>query len=251
MVLTTREKYIGITAAAAVGVWALYSLVSSYLAQRDVTEAGKARLVAEVSRQQELISMRRQADARWRQMLQSGMKSEAAEAESQILHAIRDWAEESGVSLSLLQPDRRTEKSRLPQIQFQADGTGTMQSIGRLLFRVQTATIPIKVTEMRVVARKVGTDDLSVHLGLSTVYAPGHAIPATVPAVASPAAPTPAAPTPAASKPAAPTPAASMPAASMPAASIPATSTPASSMESTTAPAASAPATTKSSGGNP
>jgi hypothetical protein len=246
MVLTTREKYIGITAAAAVGVWALYSLVSSYLAQRDVTEASKGRLVAEVSRQQDLISQRRQADARWRQMLQSGMKSDPAEAESQILHAIRDWAEESGVSLSLLQPDRRTEKSRLPQIQFQADGTGTMQSIGRLLFRVQTATIPIKVTEMRVVARKVGTDDLSVHLGLSTVYAPGHAIPATAPAVASPVAPTPAAP-----KPAAPTPAASMPAASMPAASIPATSTPATSMESTTAPAALAPATTKSSGGNP
>jgi hypothetical protein len=51
--------------------------------------------------------------------------------------------------------------------------------VARLLWRVQTATIPIKVTELQISARKEGTDDLSFQVRTSTVYAPPRSARAT------------------------------------------------------------------------
>jgi hypothetical protein len=92
---------------------------------------------------------------------------------------MRDWADAAGVSLSLLQRERQTEKTPLPTIAFQAAGTGSMESVTKLLWRMQNATIPVRVTELQVWARNEGTDDLSVQMRLSTVYLPGSQPPAT------------------------------------------------------------------------
>ncbi len=183
MVLSRRERYVLIATAAVVAVLALDRLaVSPLLARRAKTGAERDRLVSERDRANVLLARREQLAPRWRQMEATGLKSDAGEAESQILHAIRDWAEEAGVSLSLLKPDRLAEKSRLPEIAFQASGTGKMGSVARLLWRVQTATIPIKVTEIQLSARKEGVDDLSFQMRISTLYAPSRTaqVPAAV-----------------------------------------------------------------------
>jgi hypothetical protein len=106
------------------------------------------------------------------------MKSDPVEAESQVSHAIYTWAQEAGLTLTLVKPERVMEKTKLPEIVFQATGTGTMSSIARLLWQVQTATIPVKVNDVSVSARKEGTDDLAVVLHISTIYAPAQAQPA-------------------------------------------------------------------------
>jgi hypothetical protein len=173
MVLSRRERYVLIGTLVAVGALAADRLVMSPLLNRvNETQARRDNLLSELERAKTLLSYRHDLAPRWRQMVQTGMKNDPAEAESQVLHAIRDWAEESGLSLSLLKPDRLTEKTRLPEIGFQASGTGTMNGVARFLWRARTASIPIKVAEVQISARKEGTDDLSFQLRLSTVYAP-------------------------------------------------------------------------------
>jgi len=173
MVLSRRERYIFIGTLLALGALALDRfVVSPLLEHRSSIEAQRADLSSELARAQMLTARRPEADSRWQEMVRAGMKNDPAEAESQILHAIRDWAEEAGLSLSLLKPDRMAGKTQLPEIAFQAAGTGNMKGVARLLWRIQTAAIPIKVTEAQISARKDGLDDLSFQLRVSTVYAP-------------------------------------------------------------------------------
>jgi hypothetical protein len=173
MVLSKRERYVLIATLIAVGALALDQFaISPLLARRSQTEADRARLTAELKRSQSLIALRGVLGPRWQEMTRSGLKSDPAEAETQILRAMRDWAEASGVALSLLKPDRLTEKSRLPEIAFQAAGTGNLDSLRKFLLQIQGASIPIKVTETQVSARKEGMDDLSFQLHISTIYTP-------------------------------------------------------------------------------
>ena len=186
MVLSRRERYVLIgTVIVVVAVVALvldrFVLTSVPPEGLSETEAQKPDAPSEANQAETLLANRRQMAPKWREMLKSGMKGDPAAAESQVLHAIRDWAEASGLTMSLIKPDRLTEKTRLPEIAFQAAGTGTMDSVRGLLWRIQTASIPIKVTELQLTARKEGTDDLTVQLRLSTVYVPAPPQPATAP----------------------------------------------------------------------
>ena len=179
MVLSKREKIVFVGTLVAVGLLTLDRVVVSPLFdQLDQAHNKRDSLTADLNVAQDLIANRRQAAARWQEMVRTGMKNDPAEAESQILHAIGNWAEESGVALSL-KIDRLTEKTRLPEIMFQANGTGTMNGIAHLLWRAQTADIPVKILEVQINTRKEGVDDLSVQFRISTVYSPGQGSPAT------------------------------------------------------------------------
>ena len=176
MVLSKRERYVLFGTLAAVGLLALDRVaLTPLLDQRSQTLARKERLAADLRVTEDLLTQRRLLAPKWTAMVQSGLKSDPAEAESQILHAMGDWAQDAGVTLSLLKPDRLTEKTRLPEIAFQAAGTGNLRAVTRLLWRIQTADIPVKVTEMQINSRKEGMDDLSLQLRISTIYAPASA----------------------------------------------------------------------------
>lgn len=180
MVLSKRERFGLIAAVAVVAIlgldrWALTPL----LAARTKANHDRDALNADVRTAQDLQKLGVEMNSRWNDMVKSGLKPDPTGAESQIMHAVRDWSEEAGVSLTLLKPDRQTEKTRLPEITFQASGTGNLKALARLLWRVQTASIPIKATEVQVTSRKEGTDDLTFQVRLSTVYSPGPPGPTT------------------------------------------------------------------------
>ena len=172
MVVSPRERYIVAATAAVLALLAVDRFaVEPLLNQRAAIDAQKAALAGELSRAQDLVSLSSQNMPMWNAM-RAGLQAGPAEAESQILHAIGDWAEDSRLTLSLLKPERLTGKTRLPQIAFQAAGTGSMEAVTRFFWRLETATIPIKVTELQLASRKEGTDDMSVQLRISTVYLP-------------------------------------------------------------------------------
>jgi hypothetical protein len=174
MVLSRREKYVFIGAVLLL-VWLVLDrfALSRLLASRTESESQKKALLADLNRAGATLRHSQQLSPRWQEMTRTGIKGEPGEAESQIFHTIHAWAVETGVSLSLLRPDRLTEKTVLPEIAFQAVGTGSMESIAKLLWRIQNATIPVRVTELQLAARTEGADDLSVQMRLSTVYLPG------------------------------------------------------------------------------
>ncbi len=186
MVLSRRERYVVVVTLAALAVLALDRLAISPLwDRREELKARRDNLAAELTQARELLTQHRKLAPRWREMVGAGMKSDPAEAESQVWHALRDWADRSGVDISLMKPEALTAKGPLPEVAFQASGTGRMASVAQLLWRMQTASIPTKVSEVQINSRKPGTDDLSFQLRVSTLYSPSLSSaggPATAPA---------------------------------------------------------------------
>ncbi|MCY2931854.1 MAG: GspMb/PilO family protein [Planctomycetota bacterium] len=174
MSLSKRETTIfAVAAVVVVAAMGNYLVVSPLLGAREDAQVRRRGLATKLRRAKATLEENRLLAPRWQEMTGAGIKNQDDEAVSQVLHAMRDWADGAGVSLSLLQRERQTEKTPLPTIAFQAAGTGTMESVSKLLWRMQNATIPVRVTELQVWARTEGTDDLSIQMRLSTVYLPG------------------------------------------------------------------------------
>ena len=173
MVFTKREKVIIAATIAAVCLLVLdVYVLTPLLAERDDVQADKARLEAKLTQATSLLKRRRLLNDRWRGMLAGGMKHDPGEAESQLLRSLRDFSAELGVKLLSLRPERSVEKTQLPEITVHASGTGSMSALSRLLWRIETARIPVKIKMLQLGSRKDGTDDLSLHLRVSTLYLP-------------------------------------------------------------------------------
>ena len=168
MVLSSRERYIVIGSALVLGALGLDQFILNPLMDGwDQTQRQKQALQGEMTRARAALKNGHELAPKWRDMTAAGIKTDPAEAESQALHAIQTWAAESGVTLSMLKPDRMTEKTQLPAISFQAGAAGTMDAMGKWLWRMQYAKIPIRITELQLSSRKEGADDLTATLRLS------------------------------------------------------------------------------------
>ncbi len=173
MVFTKREKAIIAATVAALCLLVLdHYLFRPLLSQRRDVQANRDQLVAKMEQAGSLLERRRLLGPKWQGMLADGLRRDPAEAESQILRCLGDWAAEAGVRLSSRRPERSAEKTELPEITVHVAGTGSMAAVARLLWRIETAKTPVKVKMLELGSRKDGTDDLSVHLKVSTLYCP-------------------------------------------------------------------------------
>jgi len=179
MTFSKRERVIFAALAAVLAVLVLdWWIVTPLLDRSAEVEARKAVLLSEMANAENLLQRRRVIGPRWRQMLAEGMKRDPAEAESQVLHALGDWAADAGLDLVSLKPARSTQETLLPEIDFRAAGTGSMAAVSRFLWRLETATIPVKVKALQIGSRKEGQDNLSLQVQVSTLCFPDAAQPA-------------------------------------------------------------------------
>ena len=173
MVFTKREKIIIAASIAAVCVLVLdVSVLTPLVGRRAAAQVDMERLVVELARARNVLKRRQQLGHKWREMLNDGMRRDPAEAESQMLRSIRDWSADEGVRLSLLRPERSTEKTELPEITVHVAGTGSMAEVSRLLWQIEQSQAPIKIKMLQLGSRKDGTDDLSMQLKVSTIHIP-------------------------------------------------------------------------------
>jgi Tfp pilus assembly protein PilO len=173
MTLSKRERYIIAATLAVVLVFVLDRyVVTPLMDRRDQANAEKMEAVRQMQSAEALFSQRKRTAQRWQEMRSTGLRGDAAEAESALLRALQDWSRASGLTLSLLKPERPVQKGCLPQIVVHAVGGGTMENIVKFLWLVETAELPLKVEQMQLGSRKEGADDLSLQLQLSALYIP-------------------------------------------------------------------------------
>ena len=171
MNLSKRERWAAYVTIAVVCVFVLDSyIVTPLLNRRAQTEADKQATLAKMDRTANLFARRKQMGPRWKQMLANGLTSQPSQAESQVLHAVRNWAQESGITLTSVKPEHAVGQGRLREILFLATGTGTMRAVARFLGQVEGTQLPLKVRELQLGSRKKGADDLSVQVRLSALY---------------------------------------------------------------------------------
>jgi hypothetical protein len=173
MVLSKRERYIGFGVGAALAILLLDSVVlSPYTRALDKIHADEKNYAEQQMAGVDAMKQQHDRQGEWQGMLNSGLKTDAAEADSQARHAVMDWMQNSHVALTTITPERQTAVGKFQVISFHVTGTGSMPSITRLLWSLETATIPMRIGDVTIKPRKEGTDDLSVDLTISTLCMP-------------------------------------------------------------------------------
>jgi len=114
MFLSKRERLIITATLVVVALLVLDRYVVSPLMDCcDRVAAHKEKVLAEIRHGNELLADKREVGPKWREMIASGLKRDPTEAESQILHAVGDWAKDAGLKLSAVKPERLPDKRSL------------------------------------------------------------------------------------------------------------------------------------------
>lgn len=176
MALSKREKTIGLVAGAAIGILGLnYYVLEPYVqARENVANELKAAKKAEDDAQ---LTIRRQVKAKkaWKIMTTSGLMTERSAAEQQMASRMEQWARQCGVESQSQKLDPVTRNDQVQVVKLRWTGTGSMANASKLMWRIETADIPLKIDEVSLAARKEGTDDLTINLTISTIWqAPDH-----------------------------------------------------------------------------
>jgi Tfp pilus assembly protein PilO len=91
------------------------------------------------------------------------------EAESKVGRALDKWSEEARLTLSSVKPDRVASDKGLKEMTFVVVGTGTLDAVARFLWKVETASLPIKVKDMQLGSSNESGQSMSVQLRLSAL----------------------------------------------------------------------------------
>jgi hypothetical protein len=170
--MTKRERYIAIATVSVVGLLGLdYAIVSPLFQRRaDAADQAVAR-GKEWARADKLIHVEsKRAGRRWAELSAGALKRDASASESQVLNNLSEWANRAGVAQFSYKPERTEREKEFMRFTVRATGAGRMEQIGNFLYRIQTAPFPVRITDLTVTSRKEGTDELSIQLGISTIY---------------------------------------------------------------------------------
>jgi hypothetical protein len=102
-----------------------------------------------------------------------GAQADASWAEGRILTALQEWERQAGVGKASFNRLRATEAYGFTRLTFQVSATGRMPAIAALVYRAETAEIPIRIDQMQVMLSGDSGEELQVQLTLSTVCRTG------------------------------------------------------------------------------
>lgn len=169
MTLSKRERLIAIGLAAAVGLFAFDRFIWTPFDQA-VTTAMKRKETLEQQRAENLktFEAQRVLRAKWNDW-KAGVRSDESAGETQALSAILDWAQGARVNLAALRRDRVTTENGFQVMSYNVTGTGSMAAISRLVWAMESAKIPIRISDLQLSAVKEGTDELNLQMNVSTL----------------------------------------------------------------------------------
>ena len=170
MVLNKRERLIAIVTGTVLGLLIVHYVIVGPLWVR----ASQLKLrIAEANDQKErdakLIETSKRAEKYWGEMSNRRLPRDGYDAD-QMLNNLSNWAQEAGLSLSSVKAERTEKERDFYKKMFRAQGSGTMSQVGRFLYRVQTSSGAARIADIQLSSRKEGTDDLTVSVGVATIY---------------------------------------------------------------------------------
>ncbi len=171
MKLKKREIFIGLILGLTLLLWLAYSLLlEPYLAERTRLHNALTSATKKLDQQDKLLANEKKVGTAWVAQTQRGVSNNAATTSSQTMAALFDWAQSSRIDMQALKPDRMTRVDDFQQIRFQGSCVGTMANLSRFLYLVETSSLPVKLEDVRINARREGSDDLMLQFSLVTIF---------------------------------------------------------------------------------
>jgi len=170
MNLRRREKLIALAAAGVVLLWLLDSLVLTPVWQRYRDDRQRALAVQqELFKAEQLLRRADALEAQHRGRMAAGLALPASQAEGKMLEAIERWATGCGLREVSMRPERADPENGVQAIRCRVAAEGPMSALVGTCWRMETASIPLRIERLRVSAPDSTADRLSIQLDISTV----------------------------------------------------------------------------------
>ena len=171
MAMSKRERMIAIGTGAAIALFAgdRY-VVTPYFGARTAVANERKVVTDRTEDAQRTFNRQKRLNRDWQAMVSGGLKSDAGDAEQQLYEAVRDWAREARLTVLTSDPQRVARADRTQVVRLRVTGTGTTASFSKLLWRIETSALPLKVDEFTLTSRSQGNDDLAVSMAVSTIW---------------------------------------------------------------------------------
>jgi len=173
MVLSKRERLILIWTMSIIGIAVLYNFVlTPILDARSGFEAEKQKLSEEIQKASEVLKQKDTLSKQWDERIGNGLNSDVSATESGVLNAIRIWAQNYGLTLSSIKPEREKGdgKGEMQEIIFNMACSGNMTSVGQFLWQIENSTLPLRITEFQLGSREEDGKEMSLQIKLSALY---------------------------------------------------------------------------------
>lgn len=171
MVLSKREKLILIWTTAVVVAAVLYSFVlTPMMGARAGFQSQKRRLSKEIEKFSEVLKQKEAISKEWDERINNGLNADVSATESVVLSAIRIWAQNYGLTLSSVKPERDKGEGVMREIIFNMACSGNLNSVGQFLWQIENSTMPLRVTEFQLGSREEYGKEMSLQLKLSALY---------------------------------------------------------------------------------
>jgi Tfp pilus assembly protein PilO len=145
-------------------------VISPVLEYRQALSDEVDQLTDQVNHDQRLLRTGRTELKKWNQMKQIGLPASSSEAESRTLGAINDWAGDAKLSLVSVKPEYRRSDETLVPVVFRVSANGSMKSIAKFIWHVETAGIPVCVDTLQINTRDKNKDNLALQMGVSALF---------------------------------------------------------------------------------
>lgn len=186
--LSPREKKAAVITLAALGLWAAdWLLLSPYLERSGALSARADDLRLQLQSANNAFNVRRRLGRVWNESGARELPASGTQAETQSLHAVRDWAQECGLSLTAVKPERAEEAQQFGRMGYRLTAAGKTAAVAQFLLRFETTKIPVRIGDIQISARKEGEDDLVMQLGFSTLHALAREVTPSLPTPSTPA----------------------------------------------------------------
>jgi hypothetical protein len=178
VVLSKREKYIGIGAMAAVALLAINGLiVGPYFDRAAALQDDMRTATKTLGDDQNLLRLQKSKQAEWNAMLSNGLQADDSTAQSRTQQMIQTWARVANINLESINSEHvATQKGPFQVINFRLDfntsGPDSMRQIARFLWSIESARIPVRLNNITIQSTREGTDQLNVKLVVSALYMP-------------------------------------------------------------------------------
>jgi hypothetical protein len=101
---------------------------------------------------------------RWSNMQTNTLQE--ASAERKILEAFQRWSEKSNISISSIQPNKRTEEDHI-SLECRANASGRVEALARFLYEIEHDPMALRVENLEITSRDESGRTLSLALQVS------------------------------------------------------------------------------------
>ena len=166
---TNRQRYLLFAIGVVAGLLALDRLViGPYLDYRMELVTRRQDAKKELAKAEGVL---RQEKEFRRTLVEMGdsLKADPSDVEGRVLHKLQGWKQQAGLSNASFQRIRSVEEKGFTRMSFSVSAAGNMGSLATLLYRVETAPMPLRVDDMEVTPRGKDGEELQLRLTVSTL----------------------------------------------------------------------------------